>query len=178
MTRSSIFKPLVLGAAILTAGFAVQAQAQPGPGAQAGPKAGVEGRMAKRDPAEMAARRTEHLRTALQLKSDQEAALKAFVDATMPPTGRRAEMQQRRQEMAKLTTPERLDRMAAMMAEHQAIFGKRAAATKRFYSQLTPSQQKAFDAMGPMRGMGGHERKGMGGGRGDGPGMGPRGAQR
>ena len=178
MTRSTIFKPLALGAAILTAGFAVQAQAQPGPGAQAGQRAGVEGRMAKHDPAEMAARRTEHLRTALQLKPDQDAALKAFIDATTPSAGRRAEMKQRHQEMAKLTTPERLDRMKAMMAEHQAMFDKRAAATKRFYSQLTPSQQKAFDAMGPMHGKGGHDRKGMGGGRGDGPGMGPRGAQR
>lgn len=173
MTRSSLLRPLALGAAILTAGFAVQAQAQPGPGPQAGPMAGAEGRMARHDPAEMAARRTEHLRAALQLRPDQEAALKAFVEATMPPADRREQMRARHAEMANLTTPERLDRMKAMMAEHQALFDKRAAAIKRFYGQLNPAQQKAFDAMGPMHGMGGHGRKGMG----DGPGMGPRGGQ-
>jgi hypothetical protein len=49
--------------------------------------------------------------------------------------------------------------MRAAMGERQAKFEQHAAAVKRFYAQLTPSQQKAFDAMRPM---GGH-RGGMGG---------------
>ena len=35
-------------------------------------------------------------------------------------------------------------------------------ATKRFYAQLTPDQQKAFDGMGPMAGFGHHGMRGMG----------------
>jgi hypothetical protein len=52
--------------------------------------------------------------------------------------------------------------MRAAMSERQAKFDQHAAAVKRFYAQLTPAQQKAFDAMRPM---GGH-RGGMGGGMG------------
>ena len=53
------------------------------------------------------------------------------------------------------------------MAQHQARFEQHAAATKRFYAQLSPTQQKAFDAMGPrggkgMRGHGGGQRGPMG----------------
>ncbi|HTX51165.1 MAG TPA: Spy/CpxP family protein refolding chaperone, partial [Caulobacteraceae bacterium] len=71
-----------------------------------------------------------------------------------------------------LTTPERLDKMAARMDERRARFNRVAAATKQFYAQLTPAQQKAFDSLrlghehgggggrwghGPHGGMGGHE---------------------
>ena len=49
--------------------------------------------------------------------------------------------------MQNLTTPQRLDRMAARMAERQQRFAQHAAAVKQFYAQLTPAQQKAFDAM-------------------------------
>ena len=62
-----------------------------------------------------------------------------------------------------MTTPQRLDAMAAHMAQRQQAFAARAEATKRFYAQLTPSQQKAFDALRPAgRGMGG-KGKGKGG---------------
>ena len=60
-----------------------------------------------------------------------------------------------------LTTPERLDRMAAFMAkrtaERQAAFQRRADAVKRFYAVLGPEQKRAFDAL--------HEHAGGGGGR-------------
>jgi hypothetical protein len=49
--------------------------------------------------------------------------------------------------------------MQARQAERSAMFAKRADATKAFYAQLTPAQQKTFDAeslrMGP-RGHGPH----------------------
>ncbi len=51
-----------------------------------------------------------------------------------------------RDAMAKLSTPERLDAMQAMAKEHQTVMASHAAATKEFYAQLTPEQQKAFDA--------------------------------
>lgn len=112
------------------------------------------------DPAQMAERHAQRLRDALQLRPDQEPALKALVAAMQPPAGEMAQMRAQHDAMAKLSTPERLDRMQAMMAQHQARFAQHAEAIKRFYAQLTPTQQKAFDAM-PMMGHGmGHEMMG------------------
>ncbi|WP_332765090.1 Spy/CpxP family protein refolding chaperone [Phenylobacterium sp.] len=153
--------PLALGGVILTAGLATASLAQqpplpatamPGHG---GDHDGRHGGMRHADPAA----RAEHLRAALQLRPDQEAALKAFVDSHQPPAGGREKRQERRGEMAGLTTPQKLDAQKARMAEHQARFEQHAAATKRFYAQLSPAQQKAFDAL--HAGRGGHD----GGGR-------------
>jgi hypothetical protein len=113
------------------------------------------------DPAQMAERHAQHLRDALQLRPDQEPALRALVDATRRPAG--AMKHERGVRQAALPTPERLDRMRARLVERQARFDEHATAIKRFYAQLTPSQQRAFDAMGPMGGgrhgkHGGHER--------------------
>ena len=72
-----------------------------------------------------------------------------------------------RQDMDKLTTPERIDRMRAMRAQHAAEADRRGEATKAFYATLTPEQQKTFDAQAhrgrPMGGMrGGEGRHGHG----------------
>ena len=61
-----------------------------------------------------------------------------------------------RAEFAKLTTPERLERMQTRQAERSARFAKRAEATKTFYAALTPEQQKTFDAETVHAGMHGH----------------------
>jgi hypothetical protein len=62
--------------------------------------------------------------------------------------------------MRDLPTPQRLDRMQARMNERQAAFARRSDAVKRFYAQLTPAQQRAFDALhdgpGGLRGGPGH----------------------
>lgn len=97
-----------------------------------------------RDPAA----RADHLRTLLQLRPDQEPALKAFLDATKPPE-RDGAQRPDGQPPKPLTTPERLDLQAKRMAEHQAVFQKHAAATRAFYGQLTPGQQKVFDTLRP-----------------------------
>jgi protein CpxP len=96
----------------------------------------------------------QHLRDVLQLRADQEGALKAYLEGNKPPAmkemirddGPDAE------DKKPLTTPERLDRQAARMADMAAMFQKRAAVTKAFYAALSPSQQKAFDALGPEMG--------------------------
>jgi len=49
-------------------------------------------------------------------------------------------------EMAKLSTPERIDKMKSLRAEHQAEADKRAEATKAFYAVLTADQKKVFDS--------------------------------
>lgn len=71
----------------------------------------------------------------------------------------RAEMEKRRAEEAALTTPQKLDRMVKHMAEEsakrQSELQSHVDAVKRFYAALTPSQQKAFDALhGPGMGPG------------------------
>jgi hypothetical protein len=99
--------------------------------------------------------RAQHLRILLQLRPDQEPALKTFLEATRPPAykgemkradhGKPPESPAAPRKM--LTTPERLDQQAKRMAERQAAFSKRAAATRAFYGQLSPSQQKVFDTL-------------------------------
>lgn len=110
--------------------------------------------------------RAQHLRDVLQLRPDQEPALKAYVEATSPKMrarkadGQPPEAGTKPAERRMLTTPERLDRKAKMMAARQAAFEKRAAATRTFYAALSPSQQKAFDTLSARRGpMGGPGRR-------------------
>lgn len=168
------FRPLAIGAAILTLGAGGVALAQQPPGPPDG-RPGMMMRGERPDPAAMAARHAQRLRDSLQLRPDQEPALRALMDAMTPPPGAMERMREARAERQALTTPQRLDRMAARMADHQAMFDRRATAIKRFYAQLSPSQQRAFDALPPMgmhgrkgmmmRGMGGH---GGHGGHGDG----------
>jgi len=166
------FAPLALSGVILAAGLATASVAQQPPlPATAmpghGDRDGQHGGMRHADPAEHAAKRAEHLRAALQLRPDQEAALMAFIDSHQRPAGDREKRQERRGEMAGLTTPQRLDAQKARMAEHEARFEQHAAATKRFYAQLSPAQQKAFDALHAGRGgHGGGRHHGRMGGRG------------
>jgi len=67
-----------------------------------------------------------------------------------------------------LTTPQRLDKIEAAqnarIAARQAAFQRRANAIKQFYAVLSPEQQRAFDALPGLMG------RNRGGGRGFGPG--------
>jgi len=120
--------------------------------------------------------RAEHLRLlhdALGIRADQEGAWQAFVAAMTPPPGAEAHRwdgEGTEGEMRHLTTPERLDRMQARMAEHMAAFQRHAAAVKALYAALTPAQQRTFDAlarlqfMHGMHGGFGHEGMPMHGG--------------
>ena len=99
----------------------------------------------------------------LNIRPSQEAAFQAFI-ASMKPLGpgERHDVDRPR-EMAGVTTPQRLDKMAARIAEHQARFQRHAAAVKTFYAALSPEQQKAFDALGAMHRMPGGHGFGAGG---------------
>jgi protein CpxP len=163
------FRPAAIGASFLilaAAGVAVAQPAPPPPGMMGGVHdmgGPMEGRP---DHAAMMQRHVQHLRDVLQLTPAQEPALQALVAAMKPPEGLREKMKAEHEEMAKLTTPQRLDRMKAKMAEHEAMMDQHIAAVKRFYAQLTPAQQKAFDALPPMMmGHGEHPGGGMGGHR-------------
>ena len=51
---------------------------------------------------------------------------------------------------AMLPTPQRLDAMLARMDEMRGVLVARMAATKTFYSQLTPGQRTIFDELPPQ----------------------------
>lgn len=91
----------------------------------------------------------EHLRDLLQLRPDQEPALKAFAEAIRPPEGTGGDHMVKFDRDGERTTLQRLDDMQARLAEQQSEAARRISAIRTFYGQLDPKQQKAFDAM-PM----------------------------
>lgn len=125
--------------------------------------------MGRMDPARMQSmmdKRHAVLKTQLKLTPAQEAAWTTFVASHKPPAGIKGQPVAM-PDMAKLTTPERIDKMKELRAQHMgemtAAMDKHAEATKAFYAVLTPEQQKVFDAQA-MQGRGSH--KGMPGGKG------------
>ncbi len=154
----------LLAAVTLLAGtaFAQPAPLPPPPEHGAGHAMGGphEGGAHRPDPAKMATQ----LRTALQLRPDQDGALQAFVASMQPPAGDpQAHMAVPHDGMAARTTPDKLDHMIARARERLAAMEKHAAAVKTFYAALTPAQQKAFDLMAAahMHGMDGRMGHGM-----------------
>lgn len=155
-------------AASLLAVFAAAATAQTPPappaGGGMGPGAGMMGHRhgdgMRGDPAQWRERmqkrmaeRQAALKQKLQITSAQEGAWNTWTQSMQPP----ANMQRpNRDEFAKLTTPERIDRMRQLRTQRMAEMDKRADATKAFYAQLTAQQQKVFDSEGAHfgRGMG------------------------
>lgn len=100
------------------------------------------------------------LKDQLQLQANQQTAWEQFTQSMQQPTTH-ARLDQ--QALDKLSTPERIDRMRALRQQHAAEADRRGEATKAFYAQLTPAQQKTFDAQrsGHGRHMGKHMGHGM-----------------
>lgn len=137
------------------------------------------------------AREAEHARRLgeiLQLRPEQDGALHAYLEAIRPPEGMGDRMRGMHEDDQAMTTPERLDHMLAHFDQMRERMAARVQATKAFYAQLSPAQQKAFDALGERhmhgdhdgwRGHGdhgpggpghdGHGPEGPGGDTGDGP---------
>lgn len=92
--------------------------------------------------------REQRLKDALQLRPNQEPALKAFLEATRPEPGRHRAVRFDKDAPRKPAS-ERLAEMEAKADERHAAMKKRIAATRTFYAQLDERQKKAFDAM-PM----------------------------
>ncbi|WP_296598841.1 Spy/CpxP family protein refolding chaperone [Phenylobacterium sp.] len=92
--------------------------------------------------------RPDQLSDILQLRPDQEPALKAFLGATRRDGPQRDHMVKFERDGDR-TTLQRLDDMQARMAEQQADTNRRIAAIRTFYGQLDAKQRKAFDAL-PM----------------------------
>lgn len=83
------------------------------------------------------------LHDALKLSGEQEAAWNAYIARMKPGAGRPE--RPKAEDMAKLTTPERLDRMVEMSKLHLKAAEERAAAAKSFYGSLSAEQKKVFD---------------------------------
>ena len=104
----------------------------------------------------------EHLRTMLQLKPGQEAALTAYLAAVKPDHRHETIVEMSNHGEAPKTTTQRLAEMETRLAEQSAQGKARIEATRKFYDQLEPSQKKVFDElpmlmigpMGPMMNMG------------------------
>ena len=143
------FAPIAV-AALALAGFAAQAQTPPpapsSPGGSA-PMAMHDGHGQADHAARMREhmqRRMESLKRILQITPAQEGAWNTWA-AAMKPSGQMMQMRGQHQELARMTTPERIDRMRQLRTQRNAEMDRRADATKTFYAQLTPAQQKAFD---------------------------------
>lgn len=109
-------------------------------------------------------KRAQRLRDILQLRGDQDGALKAYVEATTPRIvieKREVSKDDKKDGDAKrdggewaerkpLTTLERLDRLTKAADAMKT----RAEATRAFYTALTPAQQKTFDILGMGEGDG------------------------
>lgn len=148
MMISKRTRQIVWTGLLASAAFAASAQTPATP-----PADGTAGapRMEHRDPAkrfeQMQQRHTQRLaalKDKLKLNPSQESAWTTFAAAQQPP----APPAQRpsREDMAKMTTPQRLDLMQQRQTERSAAFAKRADATRSFYAALNADQQKTFDA--------------------------------
>lgn len=166
----SIFKPLLISAVLASSALLVQAQTAPAGGGMMHAHSQNDKGHSRMDPAKMQERmaaRMAELKAKLNLTAAQEGAWNDYVAAMQPPANRmrmgRDERQKMHEEMQAMTTPQRLDRMAAMKAERDAHMHQREQATRNFYDALTPAQQKVFDAntlMGAGHGKGGPRRHG------------------
>jgi len=143
-TKRTLMAVLLAGAGTLAAASFAMPGGQDGqPGSQAQQVGQAQAQRVDRQ-----ARRLAALKEKLQLQPAQEPAWQAFAASFKPGAGPagKADRQARREAMAKLSTPERMDQMLARAQERQDRMVQRAQAVKGFYAQLSPEQQKVFDA--------------------------------
>jgi protein CpxP len=156
-TKRALIVGLLAGSGILAASsFAMTAGGPEG-------KSGCEARQGQHIHAKWEERRAEHLselKSKLELKPEQEAAWSAFASASQPGMrsigGNRKAMHD---ELEKLNTPQRLDKMLAKADARRARLAERAEVIKGFYAQLTPEQQGVFDAEAKPESHRDHERR-------------------
>jgi protein CpxP len=149
-------KPLIIAALLASLGSVACAQAAPSSAQGTPPAATAREGHGRFDPARMQerhAKRLDALKQKLQLSSAQEPAWTSYVAAQKPTRMQRPD----RAEFAKLSTPERIDRMRALRTARMAEMDQRGDATKTFYAALSAEQKKVFDEETARRG---HHRRG------------------
>lgn len=93
--------------------------------------------------AERRAKRLQELKVFLQLEGNQETAWSVFYAVMQRPIVKPERLKP--EELEKLSTPERIDKMIAVKAERDSQINQRMAAIKTFYLSLNTQQQKVFD---------------------------------
>ena len=90
----------------------------------------------------------QNLPALLHLHPDQMASFHNFQAASQPNPDEISRMRGAApQALAGLTTPQRLDRIEGYLAVQQGMFRRSADATRAFYGQLSPDQQRTFDRL-------------------------------
>jgi periplasmic protein CpxP/Spy len=87
----------------------------------------------------------EMLHEKMKITPQQEAAWKAFNEATAPTPRPPMQIADARNDKDNLTAPQQLEKMIAHHKERQAEMEKHLSALKNFYAVLSPEQQKIFD---------------------------------
>jgi uncharacterized protein with PIN domain len=145
-----MFKPLLIAGLLATAGLTAFSQA---PVKAMSDCMGYErmDHMERMNPARMQAwmdKRHAALKAKLKLSAAQEADWTTYLVAMKPPMGMMDKKAQH-DELAKLSTPERIDKMKALRSQHMTemntAMDKQGEASKTFYATLTPEQKKAYD---------------------------------
>ena len=170
-------KRLMLASILAAASTLAVAQAPASPAAATGPAAtapaaGPGAGWRQKQRSERHAKHLERLKADLKLSPAQEGAWNQFSAAMQPPAPD-ARGPASRADFARLSTPERIDLMQKRADERHARMKQRGDATKAFYAQLTPEQQKSFDSRAQRAGRGEGWHGGHGEHRGWGRGMGP-----
>ncbi len=93
--------------------------------------------------------RGDHLKALLQLRPEQEGALKAFLEATGPQARAERPVRIERSVEMKKSTLEKLADAERRLNEQQAGTRRKIDAMRTFYNQLDDRQKRAFDEM-PM----------------------------
>jgi len=154
-----VHKHLVLAACLAVLGLS--AGAQPAQPATVAPATAPGQRPMMHDHGERMqqrmARRETALKQILQITPAQDGAWSTWIASRRPSANT---PRQPRSDLSELTTPQRIDRMRELRAQRSAEMDRRAEATKTFYAALTPSQQKAFDALSARHGRGGDGMRG------------------
>lgn len=160
MIKKSVLA-LTMGAALFAG--ALQAQT-PSPMSGEGHQMRMQGKENAEGHADRFAKRHQHrmdtLKQSLKLSQEQAPAWAAFEGAMQAEGLNHPE----HNTVSKMTTPERLDIMTTMKAQHNEQMQKRLDATRTFYATLTPEQKKTFD-QGTAQLMQKHDRRGEHGGQ-------------
>lgn len=108
-----------------------------------------EGSFARHGAPAHAMRQLDAVKARLQLSAAQEEAWGRFAAAIRTRPTPQTESHADHEELMRLPTPQRIERMNALRTARQAhmlaVMGQRNQATLAFYATLSPEQQKVFD---------------------------------
>jgi hypothetical protein len=157
MDMKQLRKTLVSG--LMAAGFSAAAFAAPAmpdhAGTEHGGTPGMQQQHRGGNWQEHIARHQATLHDKLKLTANQEAAWKNYIAAATPPA---PPTRPDRAEWEKLSAPERMEKMLAMMKEREAHMATQLQAMKTFYATLSPLQQQIFNDNVGFRPRHGHGR--------------------